>query len=370
GIERSQAGTTDQTAAAAGSQGSSSSGTGWTPRYRWDLPNGYGSGQSGSGSTAGTGTASAATAAEQVGVVDVTTVLDFGAARAAGTGLVLTSNGEILTNNHVVADSTSISVTVVSTGKTYTATVVGTDPTDDVAVLRLNNASGLATANLGDSSTVGVGNAVTAVGNAGGTGGTPSAASGTVTAVNQSITATDENGANAENLTGLIQTDAAVEPGDSGGPLYAKDGTVIGIDTAAATSSNSPVSTSATAAAFAIPIARATAIASAIESGSASSTIHLGYPAFLGVEVQPTGQYGTGDGALVSGVISGTAAAGAGLASGDTITAVGGTTITSSDGLSTALATYKPGQRITVHWLDAAGQSHSATVALTAGPVD
>lgn len=134
-----------------------------------------GSGSSGGtsgGSSTGTGTGQATTA-QQVGVVDINTVLNYGTEEAAGTGLVLTSNGEILTNNHVVNESTSISVTIVSTGKTYTATVVGTDPTDDVAVIKLNGASGLSTAKLGDSSKVAVGDAVTAVGNAGGNGRRP-----------------------------------------------------------------------------------------------------------------------------------------------------------------------------------------------------
>ena len=130
-------------------------------------------------------------------------------------------------------------------------------------------------------------------------------------------------------------------------------------------------STSVTAAAYAIPIAKATAVAAAIESGSASSTIHLGYPAFLGVEVQPTSRYGqSGGGATISGVISGTAAAGAGLASGDTITAIDGTTIGSSDNLTTALAGHKAGQQVRLRWLDTLGQTHSATVTLTAGPAD
>ncbi len=153
--------------------------------------------------------------------------------------MVLTSTGEILTNNHVVDGATSISVQVVTTGKTYTATVVGTDPTKDIAVLQLQNASGLQSANIGDAGAVSaatVGTAVTGVGNAGGTGGVPSAASGKVVALNQSLTATDENGQNPEQLTGMIETNAPIQAGDSGGPLYDSANRVIGIDTAASTS--------------------------------------------------------------------------------------------------------------------------------------
>ena len=188
-------------------------------------------GSSGSGSSGSTGTA---TAAQSVGIVDINTTIEYGQGKAAGTGLVLTSDGEVLTNNHVVQDSTAISVTVVSTGKTYTAKVVGTDPTDDVAVIQLQDASGLTTAKLGNSSSVKVGSSVTAVGNAGGVGGTPSAATGTVTALNQSITASDGDGSNAERLSGMIQVDADIQAGDSGGALYDNSsGSIVGINTAA-----------------------------------------------------------------------------------------------------------------------------------------
>jgi S1-C subfamily serine protease len=173
----------------------------------------------------------AATAAQQVGVVNVDTVLKYQGARAAGTGMILNAGGEVLTNNHVVDGATSISVSVVSTGRTYTATVVGTDPADDVAVIQLQHASGLQTAKLGDSSTVAVGEAVTGVGNAGGTG-TLTQAAGTVQALNQSLTATDDNGQNAEQLTGMIESNAPIQAGDSGGPLYNSHGEIIGIDTA------------------------------------------------------------------------------------------------------------------------------------------
>jgi S1-C subfamily serine protease len=336
---------------------------GQTPRYRWGYPGGTAGGTGTSAST------STATDAQQVGVVDINTVLDFGAGQAAGTGIVLTAAGEILTNNHVIADSTGISVTVVSTGRTYAATVVGTDATDDVAVLQLTGASGLATAKIGNSARVAVQDAVTAVGNAGGTGGAPSSATGTVTALNQSITATDETGSNPEQLTGMIEIAADVQAGDSGGPLYAADGTVIGIDTAAGSAPASATSaTSATTTAFAIPIAKATSIADAIVAGKASSTIRLGYPAFLGVQLQPGSLDAVSGGAAIAGVVAGSAAATAGLQAGDTITAINGVPVASSSGLSTALASHRPGQRVTVRWLDAAGQPHTATVTLTAGP--
>ncbi|HVE31820.1 MAG TPA: trypsin-like peptidase domain-containing protein [Mycobacteriales bacterium] len=322
-----------------------------------DGSGGFGDGGSGSSSGTGTGTSREATDAESVGVVDITTVIDYGQAQAAGTGVVLTANGEILTNNHVVNGATKITVTVVSTGQSYAANVVGTDATDDVAVLQLSGASGLNTAKL-SSDDVSVGDAVTAVGNAGGTGGTPTAATGTVTAVNQSITASDEGGSDPEQLTGMIQVDADIQAGDSGGPLYDSDGEVVGIDTAASSGqSDSTVG-------FAIPIDKATSIADRIESGEDSATIQQGTPAFLGVQLAQD----TAGAATISGVVDGSPAADAGLQAGDTITAVGGTTVDSADALSAALAKQNAGDQVRVTWVDSTGTSHTATITLVAGP--
>jgi S1-C subfamily serine protease len=343
-----------------GGGGGESGGQGQTSPFGSDNGGSSGSGGSGSG---GSTTAQEATSAQQVGVVDINTTLDYGQAQAAGTGMVLTANGEILTNNHVVDGATTISVTIVSTGKTFSASVVGTDPTDDVAVLQLSGASGLATAKLGDSSKVAVGDAVTAVGNAGGTGGVPSAASGSVTALNQTITAGDENGSDSETLNGMIEVNANVQAGDSGGPLFAANNTVIGMDTAASTGRQT------TATGYAIPIAKATAIADQIEAGNASATIHLGNAGFLGVQLQENGG-ATGSGAAVAGVIANSGAARAGLQGGDTITAVNGTTIADATGLSSAISGYKAGQQVSLTWTDSSGQSHTATVTLGTGPAD
>ncbi|MEO8889136.1 MAG: trypsin-like peptidase domain-containing protein, partial [Jatrophihabitantaceae bacterium] len=272
-----------------------------------------------------------------------------------------TSNGEILTNNHVVDGATKITVTVVATGKRYSAKVVGTDPTQDVAVIQLAGASGLPTANYGNSSGVAVGDSVTGVGNAEGAGGTPSSATGKVTALNQPITATDDSGANAESLTGLIETSAQIAPGDSGGPLYNSSGKIIGMDTAAQTSGQT------TTAAYAITIDHALAVAQQIEAATTStSTIHVGLPSFLGVSVQDT----NGQGAGVVQVVTGAPAAKGGIVAGDVITKVGGRSITASAQLKPALAAYQPGRSVTIGWTDSSGQSHQASVTLIVGPAD
>lgn len=344
--------------------------------YGWSYGGGQGSSGQGSSGSSSSSSAQAATASEEKGVVVIDTNLAYEGAQAAGTGIVLTSSGEILTNNHVVEGSTSITVTVPATGTSYKASVVGTDATDDVAVLQLSGASGLATATL-DNDGVSVGDNVTVVGNAGGTG-TLVAADGSVTGTGKSITTQSEGVVASESLTGLIETNADIQAGDSGGPLYDSQGEVVGIDTAASASQN--VSDG-----YAIPIETALGIAHRIESGQASSTVTIGLPAFLGVEVasdaSSSGYSGLGgaslgynngqsatQGAVVGGVIDGTPAASAGLTAGDTITAVDGTAIASSSDLTSALAQYKPGDSVTITWVDSAGASHSASVTLTSGP--
>ena len=171
------------------------------------------------------------------GLVDVVSTLGYQSGAAAGTGMVLTSTGEVLTNNHVIDGATSIKATDVGNGRTYTAKVVGYDKSHDVAVLQLEGASGLQTVTLSSSSPQ-TGQKVVALGNAGGKGGTPSVATGTVTGLDQSITASDESSGTAEQLTGLIGHNAGIQPGDSGGPLVNSYGQVVGMDTAASTSSS------------------------------------------------------------------------------------------------------------------------------------
>lgn len=168
-------------------------------------------------------------------LVHVNVRLDDQNAHAAGTGIVLSPSGEVLTNNHVISDATSISVTDVGDGQTYPATVVGADRGHDIAVLQLQGASGLQTAVIGDSSAVAVGDAIAAIGNAGGRGGTPSIAAGTVSALGQKITVRGDTTGGDLRLTGLIQVTAQLQPGYSGGPLVNTAGKVVGVNTAAAT---------------------------------------------------------------------------------------------------------------------------------------
>jgi S1-C subfamily serine protease len=247
-----------------------------------------GSGSSGSSGSSGPSDVNAIASKVDPGLVDINTTLGYQQEQAAGTGIVLTSNGVILTNNHVIDGATSISVTDIGNHQTYTASVVGYDRTKDIAVLQLHNASGLQTATLGNSSNASVGQDVVGIGNAGGTGGTPSAVGGTVTALNQSITASDDGDGTSEQLSGLIETNADIQPGDSGGSLVNTSGDVLGMDTAASAGTSFQYNgDSSGTQGFAIPIDTALSIAKTIEAGSGSSTVHIGETAFLGVEINP-----------------------------------------------------------------------------------
>ncbi len=311
---------------------------------------------------------SATVAAISKSLVDINTTIGYGSSRGAGTGIVLSADGLVLTNHHVVAGATSISVTDVGNAKTYDATVLGYDSTHDVAVLKLKDASGLSVAPLASAS-VKVADNVVAVGNAGGVGGTPSAVAGTVTAIDQSITVQDESDGSPQRLTGLIQFDAAIQPGDSGGALVDSAGKVVGVVTAGSVGGASSDSTTMVDG-FAIPVGRAQSIAHQIINGQSSATVHIGATGFLGVQAASGGRQGTTSGGVqVAGVVSGSPAEQAGLSSGDLLTAVDGHAVSSLSELRTALAPHHPGDTVTIAWTDQNGQNHTTRVRLGSGPV-
>jgi S1-C subfamily serine protease len=313
--------------------------------------------------TPATGTTSTSAIAAKVdpAVVDITATLAVSGGQVAGTGVVITASGEVLTNNHVIEGTSKISVQISGSGPMYTAMVLGTDAADDVALLQIQGVSGLKTVTLGDSSAATVGESVVAIGNALGRGGIPAATQGSITALNQTITAGDSP-ANTETLNGVIQIDAFIQPGDSGGPLVDTSGRVVGIDTAAQATGR--FADAGSHVAFAIPINRAMAIVHQIESGQSSADVQIGARGILGVQVRDAST----SGALVSAVESGSPAERAGIAAGDVITSVGGAGVTSASTLHTALQGKHPGDRVTVGWVDASGQQHTATITMEAGP--
>ena len=310
------------------------------------------------------------------GLVDINTTLGLQGAAAAGTGQVLTSNGLVLTNNHVIDGATSIRVTDIGNGQTYTAKVVGYDQHKDIAVIQLQGASGLQTVNMGNSASATAGQKVVALGNALGKGGTPSVAVGHITGLNASITASDSSAGTSEHLNGLIHHNAPIQPGDSGGPLVNTAGQVVGINTAASASTGFQFQTGSSSGptqAFAIPINEALAIASQIEAGQSSSTVHIGPTGMLGVLVQSSSDAAAsgiqaGSGAVIAGTVSGAPAAQVGITGGDVITSAGGQRVSSPEALQAAMEQHHPGDRVTIGWTDQAGQAHTATLTLVNGP--
>ncbi|HEX4580138.1 MAG TPA: trypsin-like peptidase domain-containing protein, partial [Candidatus Dormibacteraeota bacterium] len=315
----------------------------------------------GSGSTGASADPAAVAAKVTPGIVNINVTLSGGGG-AAGTGMIITSTGEVLTNNHVIDGETSMTVELPSTGKTYSAHVLGYDLTDDVALAQIDGGGSFTTVSVGNSSAVNVGDAVVALGNALGKNGAPSVTTGNVTALDRTITASDQSGADVETVSGLIQVDAQIQPGDSGGPLTDANGNVIGMDTAA--QSSNQFNQGVSSAAYAIPINKALSVVRQIQSGQSTANVHVGNTrALLGVGAQD-GQGGV----RVSQVQPGSAAAQAGITVGSVITALNGTPITTNAALRNAIVQHAPGSSVSVSWTDTAGNSHTAQVTLGTGP--
>ena len=366
-------------------------GSGGSNGFPFGNGGGSGSGSSGSfpfggggGASSGGSSSSASGAPKDVNsiaakvdpaLVDINVTLGGQAAQGSATGIVLNSSGLVLTNNHVVNGATAISATDLGNGRSYSATVVGYDPSQDVALIQLHGASALKTVQLGDSANVTVRQPVVAIGNAGGLGGTPSAAGGSIVALNQQITARDELDGTSEKLSGLIRTNTDIQPGDSGGPLVNTAGQVIGLDTAASSGYSFGFSQAQQSQGFAIPVDTAAALVAQIENHDASASVHIGPTAFLGVELQPAAQGGRSggsgssrSGATIVAVVPGTPAARAGLTAGDTIVSVDGQSVASPNALTALMDGYKPGDKVTIGWSNSSGARHTSTVRLASGP--
>ena len=304
------------------------------------------------GSSSSTGT-SAIAARVSPAIVDINTRI--GSNAAAGTGMIISSTGEILTNNHVVSGSTSITVTVQGRSHSYTAHVVGVDVSQDIAVIQIDGGvSGLRTVTFANSSSLHVGDPVVAIGNALGRGGAPHAESGQVTALDQTITAS-EGGSSAETLSGMVESDALIYEGDSGGALVNASGQVVGMITAGQAQG---FRSAASTVGYAIASNTAVGIANRIRAHEQASDLTYGQVGFLGVAVRDTSS-----GALVTGVQSSSPAESAGITAGSLITNVGGTDVNSAVALGQAVRSHQPGDKVAVTWVDASG-THNATVTL------
>ena len=340
------------------------------------------------------------------GLVDIASNLTYNGETAEGTGMIISSSGLVLTNNHVIDGATIVRANLVtSSDQAYSARVLGYDATHDVALLQLQGASGLTPVSFGNSSQVRLGTPVLALGNAEGHGGTKPAA-GIINALDRSIQASDEGSNSTENLNHMLQTNARIEQGDSGGALANNAGQVIGMITAANTGNSSQSSSGGTLG-FAIPINSALAIARQIAAGQPSAAVHIGLPGFLGVQVatsdssDPQQQAadaaqggrngrtsaGTGScstssqqsgvparvapiaaGALIVGVLCNSVAQAAGLVPGDVITSVSGQPVTTPGSLTTITGQSHPGDVVSVLWVSLNGVEHTTRMRLDAGP--
>jgi S1-C subfamily serine protease len=371
-------------------------------------------GLSGQGGNSGGNSGGVSTSKEQdvinavrPGLVDISSNLQYQGSQAAATGMIISSNGLVLTNNHVIADTTQLYATVVDTHKRYAAKWLGYDSTDDVAVIKLIGAHDLRTVPLGNSSAVKIGAGVVAMGNAEGAGGAIPAA-GAITGLNKTITASDSGEATSETLHGMLQTDAGIVQGDSGGALADTAGKVIGMNTAAATNNFGGQNMG-----FAIPINKALGIAEKIIHGQASKTVQIGSTGFMGVlvpagsaslasnpeqqrqrqlqqdesdsgfPVQPASPACLANdltagvpnpiapvrsGALIIGELCGTPADHAGIIAGDVIIAVGKDKVSSPTQLTRVMLSFKPGNRVQVTWVDVHGTTHRTPLTLIQAP--
>lgn len=285
------------------------------------------------------------------GVVLINTTLTDGT--GAGTGMIIDSSGIVITNYHVVSDSETVTLTIADSGKQYSATVLGHDATNDVAVLQITGGSDFDTVTT-NTDTVKAGQQVSALGNGSGQG-YLTQLDGTVTGLDQTITAQDSSSASGgETLTGLIETDADVVAGYSGGPLMNSDGEVIGITTAASTGN-----TSADISGYAIPIATALDIAQKVLAGESSDTIVIGRDPALGVMISD-GQTGV----TIVQVLTGSGAEAAGLVAGDVITAIDGTAVSSASALSDAVLSHSVGDSVALTVTGTDGTSSTVNVTL------
>jgi S1-C subfamily serine protease len=308
---------------------------------------------------AATPVATAPRAIIDTAIVNINGVIPQGG--IAGTGMVLTPGGIVLTNNHVVANTTSLTAQLAGRGPVYPAVVIGVDPSRDVALIQLEGASGLPTTPFDLSGSLAVGDAVTGKGNALGRNGAPVVATGTVTSLDETIQVQDEAATIVETLDGVICFDAPIQPGDSGGPLLNSSGSVIGMDTAGSlnTASGAPATWGC-----AIPITSAMTIVQQIRSGVPSPYIESGHRGVLGVNFDGLGAGGT----MVVSLTAGDAAASAGIGAGDVITSVAAIPVASVADFNHVMQDRRPGDNVVVTWRDPRGSAHSAGVFLSAGP--
>ena len=289
------------------------------------------------------------------GVVLITGMADYG--RSSGSGMVLTPDGLVLTNYHVVADTQTLSVEIADTGQSYDAVLVGRNVWSDVALLQLQAASGLTTVELSERA-VKTGDEVVAIGNADG-GGVLLGTGGSVTALNATIWLESAfGGYGTDPMTGLIESTMGAVPGYSGGPTFDTDGQVVGVTSAGYDEVATAMVT------YSIPIDSAMHIVDDILGGNETEQTRIGPGPYLGVGL------GEEDVPTITGVTPGSPAELAGLTVGSTITSFNGTQVTRANALLKLMESSEPGQQVEIIWTTEYGEVREALVTLATSPLN
>ena len=283
-----------------------------------------------------------------------------------GTGIVITPDGTVVTNHHVVSGATDISAVSGANGLIYDAEVLGYDRERDLAVLRLGTASDLPAAAIAEDLPP-VGSRVTAFGNSQG-GGVVVATPGTIVEFDRNVVVRDATDGSRHRLTGMIRTDAPIRPGDSGGPLVDEYGTVVGINTAGAVQRNTDTSPDTTPEAYAVPITEAITVVEQVRTGVSEGSVHVGPTPRLGASVTTARREGQDLGAEVLWVSYDSPAYHAGLDAGDVVVSFDGEHVSSTGELEERLLRHRPGDVVSIEWTTENGERRSADIVLEPGP--
>ncbi|GAB4589463.1 S1C family serine protease [Nocardia sp. IFM 10818] len=281
---------------------------------------------------------------------------------AAGSGIVLTAEGQVLTSHHVIKGADTVTVSDVRTGATRQAVVLGYDSGADIALIELSGADGLPIARIGSSAPLRLGDQVLAIGNAGGTG-TPTAVGGAITGLNSDIVARNSADLSRKTLHGLIEVAAPVSAGQSGGALVDRYGAIVGVVTAASGELSKALGNGPNG--YAVPIDTAMEVVHQIRSGTPTDTVHVGPTATLGIVTSDAQQPA---GARIDVAVYGQPAYAAGLVEGEVITALDGREIRTAQNLKAALNLHKPDDVVELQIAVPGGGRRTVSVTLTVGP--
>ena len=315
-------------------------------------------------------TIDAAALAAQVepGLVKIDTLNNFQGLVGNGTGIILSPDGVVLTNHHVVQGANAIRATSVATGQPFEADVLGYSRINDIAVLRLRGADGLPVAPLGSSASLAVGDPVMTIGNANGSSRSLTREMGTITNLDRAVDVEDETTSTSHRMGGLIESSTNLRAGDSGGALVNTAGQIVGMNAAATVTYRIGGGSDPAGQGFAIPIDRALGIAGQIRSGEGSPYVHIGPSAMLGIGIDAGGPPRP-NGLPIRSVMRDGPADRAGIRPGDVLVSIDGIPIDSANTLTGLLDQRHGGDVVTLNWVDRAGMARTAPLTLVPGAV-